>query len=150
MTDKEDKDDKVTVFKEQPDGQLVRYTGMLTLYEVVGGKNNFTEAYVKTRANKDFHAVTRDLERTESGKVIKTRDFQEQVMLMPRTPTGARDTRHVPNQNLMKCSYDTPFSTTMALYKKEYAAIMPVCFSKDKWRPRLGEVISDQHQLTQC
>jgi hypothetical protein len=103
---------------------------MLTLYKVVGGKDNFTEAYVKTRA-KDFQAVTRDLERTECNKVIKARDFPEQVTLMPRTPTGARDMRHVPSQNLMRCSYNTPFSTTMALYKKEYAAIMPVCFSKD-------------------
>jgi hypothetical protein len=145
-----DKDNKVMVFKMKHDGQLIKYPGMLTFYKVVGGKDDFTKAYIKTQRAKNFHALTRDLEKKECNKVIRAKDFAEQVMLMPKTLTGARDTRHVPSRNLMNCSYDTPFSTTMALYKKEYAAIMPVCFSKDKWRPLHGEVISDQHQLTQC
>jgi hypothetical protein len=145
-----DEDNKVQVFKTQHNGQLIKYPGMLTSYEVVRGKDAFTEAYIKTQRAKDFHALTRDLEKKECNKVIRARDFVEQVMLMPRTLTGARDTRHVPSQNLMNCSYDTPFSTTMALYKKEYAAIMPVCFSKEKWKPLHGEVISDQSQVTQC
>jgi hypothetical protein len=85
-----DKDNKVTVFKQQHDEQLIKYPGMLTFYKVVGGKDAFTEAYIKTQRAKDFHALTRDLEKKECNKVIRAKDFAEQVMLMPWTLTGAR------------------------------------------------------------